>query len=51
MKVSGQFHSLATLLPEKKAPVPTLDRRLGGLRTSLDDVKKRNILPLPGLKL
>jgi hypothetical protein len=44
--VSGQLHAAAALFPgiEPQSPLDTL-------RTGLDDVEKRKILPLPGLKL
>jgi hypothetical protein len=34
-----------------KSPRYPMERRLGGLRAGLDDVKKKNFLTLPGLEL
>jgi hypothetical protein len=46
--VSGQIYAPDALLPGKEPPVS-----IGwvGLRTGLDDVERRKILPLPGLEL
>jgi hypothetical protein len=41
MEVSGQFHTLAALLPGKKAPGTHCIGGWVGLRASLDAVEKR----------
>jgi hypothetical protein len=49
--VSGQLHAPAALPPGKEPQVP---HWIGGwvdLRASLDDLEKRKLLTLPGLKL
>jgi hypothetical protein len=45
--VGGEWSAL----PRRKSARYPLDRRLGGPRTGLDDVKKRKFLTLPGLEL
>jgi hypothetical protein len=40
MEVSGQLHSLATLLSGGKSPQYPLDRSLGGHQSALDAVEK-----------
>jgi hypothetical protein len=50
MDVSGQLHAPAALTPGKNPGIPWLGGRVGP-STGLDDVERRQILPLPELEL
>ena len=52
MEVSGPFHALAALSPQKKKTAGNhLNRRLGGPQDWSGRLEKRKILPLPEVEL